>query len=77
MTILRPQSAFSKGEPSGHLLSLLEERSVSIKGFSSSGIIISFPRSEYSVAYFIRLVIFFGIFSMSKYLPTDGANCSG
>ena len=69
MTILRPQSAFSEGEPSGHLLSLLEERSVSIRGFSSSGIIVSFPRSEYPVTFSIRLVIFFGILYLSKYFP--------
>ena len=36
------RSAFSEGVPSGHLLSLLEDRSVSGRGFSPSGIIIGF-----------------------------------
>ena len=59
MTILRPRSAFSEGEPSGHLLSLLEERSVSIRGFFSSGIIVTW--SKYPVTFSIRLVIFLKI----------------
>ena len=54
------QSAFSKGVPSGHLLSLLEERSVSSRGFSPSGFIIgSFPLPEYTVTFSMWLFILF------------------
>ena len=72
------RSALSEGVPSGHLLSLLEEGSVSSMGSSPSGFIIGFfPRPEYTVTFSMWLFNLSGILYLRKYFPTDGANCSG